>query len=390
MTVAEIQSVVAMYLQRSVAKFDVTGTGANLILVAMNNARKYAERRHNWSVCRKKGYLSVTTANEVAWDSPTWFGGGTEKMKEGKHWWLRGDATDVTNKVSTTDCPIKILGHGVKHVVETKQNYEAWGEDYAELRQLRESSSWHPMLNQPHGVVRGKWLELYPKPTATQVLVVDGYHWWADWTASDVVASVWSGVLPDTIYGTYIDDSYVWVELDNTNVVHISVMALDNANDGFTVSQLALPYGTRNKPSMGLTQTEFTKEYVQSCLNLMGFTAELTATSVRVSIAGGDPTVNHFVKLYDHNIGDFVVNENITFTEDTAADLSATTDWWTENAAEYLILRTLVECNRLGHVFVGNKEGNLPSPEKQAEQLLQDLITQDNAGELAGGQIELY
>jgi len=107
MTVAEIQSVVAMYLQRSVAKFDVTGTGANLILVAMNNARKYAERRHNWSVCRKKGYLSVTTANEVAWDSPTWFGGGTEKMKEGKHWWLRGDATDVTNKVSTTDCPVK-------------------------------------------------------------------------------------------------------------------------------------------------------------------------------------------------------------------------------------------------------------------------------------------
>lgn len=43
---------------------------------------KYAERKHNWSVC-KKGYLSVTTANEVAWDSPTWFGGGSDKMKKG-------------------------------------------------------------------------------------------------------------------------------------------------------------------------------------------------------------------------------------------------------------------------------------------------------------------
>jgi hypothetical protein len=41
-------------------------------------------------------------------------------------------------------------------------------------------------------------------------------------------------------------------------------------------------------------------------------------------------------------------------------------------------------------VFTGNKEGNLPSPEKAAEQALQVLIDQDNAGELAGGQIELY
>ena len=89
MTVAEIQSVVAMYLQRSVAKFDVSGTSANLILVAMNNARKYAERRHNWSVCRKKGYLSVTTANEVAWDSPTWFGGGTEKLMNGLQTYIK-------------------------------------------------------------------------------------------------------------------------------------------------------------------------------------------------------------------------------------------------------------------------------------------------------------
>lgn len=380
MTVAEIQSVVAMYLQRSVAKFDVTGTSANLILVAMNNARKYAERRHNWSVCRKKGYLSVTTANEVAWDSPTWFGGGTEKMKEGKHWWLRGDATDVTNKVSTTDCPIKILGHGVKHVVETKQNYEAWGEDYAELRQVRESSSWHPMLNQPHGVVRGKWLELYPKPTATQVLVVDGYHWWADWTVTNTTSASntsSASATPPTLAVVTIPNADLIItgrrRLEITAIPEGEVITLnwvfeynEGGNNVYMIPNASqLVHSVTTATTLWAAQNE-----IMTLLTNYGFTCAIVGSDLEVSR--------------------LVTTGSLGWTTYTLGITSATTDWWTENAAEYLILRTLVECNRLGHVFVGNKEGNLPSPEKQAEQLLQDLIMQDNAGELAGGQIELY
>lgn len=385
MTVAEIQSVVAMYLQRSVAKFDVTGTGANLILVAMNNARKYAERRHNWSVCRKKGYLSVTTANEVAWDSPTWFGGGTEKMKEGKHWWLRGDATDVTNKVSTTDCPIKILGHGVKHVVETKQNYEAWGEDYAELRQVRESSSWHPMLNQPHGVVRGKWLELYPKPTATQVLVVDGYHWWADWTGLGERSVFF---LPDLAYSMTTQDSYLRITVDfegatTATLDRVYNIILDVASSGLSFVSAGPAFV--NIMIQGLTV--YDKTNVINILNRFGLEAESATGGINLTISGITPSIE--AQGFDgFTASDVFPNAALAETPISAG--TSTTDWWTENAAEYLILRTLVECNRLGHVFVGNKEGNLPSPEKQAEQLLQDLIMQDNAGELAGGQIELY
>jgi len=389
MTVAEIQSTVAMYLQRSVAKFDVSGTSANLILIAMNNARKYAERRHNWSVCRKKGYLSVTTANEVAWDSPTWFGGGTEKLKEGKHWWLRGDATDTTNKVSTTDCPIKILGHGVKHVSEMRQNYETWGEEYQELRQLRQDSGWHPMLNQPHGVVRGKWLELYPKPTATQLLVVDGYKWWPGWTSG--VDAVWSATLDASFFVNLDDESYLYVNVQNTEETRIGVIALDDANDGTAVSQLGSPYGQVNAPTLAIDATGFTKENVKSALEQMGFDVSLTASSVQINIAGSEPSVST-VQQYSQLDGAFINSTPLVFAETSAAINSSTntSDWWTENAEEFLILRTLVECNRLGHVFTGNKEGNLPSPEKQAEQALQDLIMQDSAGELAGGQIELY
>jgi hypothetical protein len=369
MTVAEIQGVVAMYLQRSVAKFDVSGTSANLLLVAMNNARKYAERKHNWSVCRKKGYLSVTTANEVAWDSPTWFGGGTEKMREGKHWWLRGDTTDTTNKFSTTDAPIKILGHGVKHVVETKQDYEDWGEEFNEQRQLRQDSNWHPMLNQPHGLVRGKWLELYPRPTSTQILVVDGYAWWPAWTDPG------SGTVSVTFQTSDInladeDGAYLSIAFGGNTYVFED----DRASDG--LQHVSGGY------------------FITTVTSLNGAMATITpmleALGCTVTTSGLNTTISAVVSSGELSVELFNNSGVSQWSELDTPTLNDYTDWWTENAEEYLILRTLVECNRLGHVFVGNKEGNLPSPEKQAEQLLQDLILQDSAGEMAGGQIELY
>lgn len=376
MTVAEIQGVVAMYLQRSVAKFDVSGTSANLLLVAMNNARKYAERKHNWSVCRKKGYLSVTTANEVAWDSPTWFGGGTEKMREGKHWWLRGDTTDTTNKFSTTDSPIKILGHGVKHVVETKQDYEDWGEEFNEQRQLRQDSNWHPMLNQPHGLVRGKWLELYPRPTSTQLLIVDGYAWWSPWTTT--TGSRASVTMPGTWLSDMVTagDSLTVTVAESATVTHQLQIFRVNS-----VAAVSVPW--TGVPRYQALTSELVVATIAERLSLVGITATVSGSDLVITSdnVGADTSVT--------------VTKTISATPTTLTDSgdgldTVVTDWWTENAEEYLILRTLVECNRLGHVFVGNKEGNLPSPEKQAEQLLQDLILQDSAGELAGGQIELY
>jgi len=377
MTVAEIQGVVAMYLQREVARFNVSGTGANLLLVAMNNARKYAERKHNWSVCRKKGYLSVTTANEVAWDSPTWFGGGTEKMREGKHWWLRGDTTDTTNKFSTTDSPIKILGHGVKHVVETKQDYEDWGEEFSEMRQLRQDSNWHPMLNQPHGLVRGKWLELYPRPTTTQLLIVDGYAWWPMWTGVDSIGTtVWS-----------------FTNVTDIDLTDATVDAVEVLLSGPTPNGVVLIRGSNPNPESFLSGSQNYANVIITTWTLANIVAALDKYLYlgSVSSAGSVVTIALETSGYTMEIRTKdSSNVQIDTFSPTGTETSATTDWWTENAEEYLILRTLVECNRLGHVFVGNKEGNLPSPEKQAEQLLQDLILQDSAGELAGGQIELY
>lgn len=385
MTVAEIQGAVAMYLQRSVAKFDVSGTSANLLLVAMNNARKYAERRHNWSVCRKKGYLSVTTGNKVSWDSPTWFDAGTEKLKEGKHWWLRS-TTDTTNEWNESDKPLKVIQHGVKHVVETKRQYQAMGDEW-ESYVHDTGSLLHPLLNQAHGVLRGKWLELYPRPTVTTQVVVDGYYWWPDWTnnwgAGDVIRT-WSFTEADidlTDAGIYRIGFVCHPDLSipgapaNVNWVDISgdLATLVEASAGWATVFSATE-------SLGAIVEAINSAWKDGTVSLSGST-------ITVTKQGADPdleifTLDNTVTLIDSHVP--------TIVSTTAVPTSNTTDWWTENAEEFLILRTLVECNRLGHVFTGNKEGNLPSPEKAAEEALQTLINQDNAGELAGGQIELY
>jgi len=381
MTVAEIQGAVAMYLQRSVAKFDVSGTNANLLLVAMNNARKYAERKHNWSVSRKKGYLSVTTGNKVSWDSPVWFDAGTEKLKEGKHWWLRS-TTDTINEWNQSDVPLKVIQHGVKHVVETKRQYQAMGDEW-EAYVSDTNSTCHPLLNQSHGVLRGKWLELYPRPTVTTQVVVDGFYWWPNWTGIGVVSSFF---LPDLAYSANTQGSYLKLTVNNgdsnSTFFNYYYIFLDVAGSSVSV---AFPYADAGV--VVLNAASIAKATLIQVLTKLGLTATSATGGIDIQVSGANPSIT--AQGYDA-VGAVDVFAAQALTETSVSSGSGETDWWTENAEEFLILRTLVECNRLGHVFTGNKEGNLPSPEKAAEQALQVLIDQDNAGELAGGQIELY
>jgi len=385
MTVAEIQGAVAMYLQRSVAKFDVSGTDANLLLVAMNNARKYAERRHNWSVCRKKGYLSVTTGNKVSWDTPTWFDAGTEKMKEGKHWWLRS-TTDTVNEWNTSDVPLKVIQHGVKHVVETKRQYQAMGDEW-EAYVNDTNSTCHPLLNQSHGVLRGKWLELYPRPTATTQVVVDGYCWWPNWESgwgAGEVLRTWSFTETDidlTDAGIYRIGFICYTE-DGVTSSLAHVNWLDKLGDMATIVETNEGYASVFSATESLAD-------IVAAVNTAWKNGSVTldGSTVTVTKEGVDPTLE--IVTLDNAVA-AIDSHSPTVVSSTPLPTTTTSDWWTENAEEFLILRTLVECNRLGHVFTGNKEGNLPSPEKAAEQALQVLIDQDNAGELAGGQIELY
>ena len=391
MTVAEIQSVVASYLQRTVDKFDVAGTDVNLLLVAMNNARKYAEKRHNWSFSRKKGYFSVTTSNKVALDSPTWFDGGTEKMKEGKHWWLRG-SSNVSSETMDVDKVLKVIDQGVKYRLESGQEYEGWGENWEEERLMRVSGTAHPLLMQSHAITRGKWLELYPVPTETKIVVVDGFYWWENWES--VAQPRWSITLPTGLFVNRVDDSYVYLNAQKSGAggwVKQGVVVLDDAANGTNISMAASPFGQVGAPHVCLDAAGFTKENLKVYLEKLGFECELTTDSVKV-IFDGEPTTLS-VMLYNHTTVAAEISTNLLGSmvlETGAVDLDAVSDWWTENAEEFLILRSIVEANRLGQMFVGNKEGNLPPPVKEAEAALELLIKQDEDMMQAGGAIEIY
>ncbi len=386
MTVGEIQAAIATYLQKSVSKFDVAGTDVNLVLVALNNARRYAERRHNWSVSRKKGFFSVTTSNKVDITSPTWFDAGTEKMKEGKHWWLRSE-DNTSDESLASDVPIKVISQGVKHKLETAVHYEDWGCEWQDRAELRTTGSRHPLLQQTHGVVRGKWLGLYPTPEATKKIVVDGFYWWPEWTSAAVER--WEMTLPTSVFLARNDESYLSINIQTPSEFKQIILYLDDAANGTSISSLGAPYGTGLTPVMGLDATAFTKTNVFNVLNYLGWDVELTIDSVKIT-GDGEPS-SSAVQFYNSATGVFEINTTMaTSLALSVSDMSALTDWWTENASEFLMLRSIVEANMLGMLFVGNKEGNLAAPEKQAERALELLIKQDEDMEMAGGSIELY
>lgn len=385
MTVAEIQSVVASYLQRSVEKFDVAGTEVNLVLLAMNNARKYAERRHNWNVCRKKGYFLVDPAvNRVELSSPVWFDGGNEKLKEGKHWWIRGSG-DVVNETVSEDRVLKVIDQGVKYRLEAEREYGGAWWDEREGRRMSEEC--HPLLQQPYAVSRGKWIELYPKPTEEKIVVVDGYHWWPNWTGGGV--EKWSVVLPTNVFVNRNDDSYLHIDVLTPEERRRIVLYLDNAMDGTAVSMLTPPHGKVTIAHLAIVSTGFTKNNVFNALEALGWDVEIVGDSVKIVVKGEPMTAT--VEMYnsDSAITEFVLSM-AAIQESGVVDLALESDWWTENAEEFLILRSVVEANRLGQAFVGNKEGNLPPPVKEAEAALELLIKQDEDTKMAGGAIEIY
>lgn len=388
MTVSEIQSVVASYLQKTVAKFDIQGTDVNLVLLAMNNARKYAEKRHNWNVCRQKGYFSVNSSNKVLLDSPTWFDGGTEKMKEGKHWWLRG-SSNVVDETVVEDRVMKVIDQGVKFRLEADKEYGGVWWDERNERQDRTNTVHHPLLMQPYAVSRGKWFELYPKPEDTKIVVVDGYKWWNNWVGAGsgpLIRRTWkfnqgnitlSGGPAKVLFRLYTDTSYAtseesvaWIRLNPSNVAGAQALVETNDNQASCFTQantLSAIIDSVNKfVRNGRVWVESSDIYVMK----EGANPSLqvsTFNSAGAGLASYNPTVYSNVSLNEEE-----------------------TDWWTENAEEFLILRSMVEANRLSQAFVGNKEGNLPPPVKEAEAALELLIRQDEDMKMAGGAIEIY
>jgi len=174
---------IAAYLHEDVSVF-VKGTGDNqvdLLLVALNNARKTAERSHDFAICSKGGHYSVSDSG-INWvEDITWWDAGEQEVRKVKNWYLRG--TDgIAGGEYGNDTILRATDK------DTLSRAQA-ALDYSGLRSLDRypgsavTDHRDPLLGQTYVVINGLKAALHPKPTSEKILTVDACFWWPDWTS---------------------------------------------------------------------------------------------------------------------------------------------------------------------------------------------------------------
>lgn len=189
MIVGQLKTLIAAYLHRDIADF-VKGTGGNqvdILLVALNHARKKAEKVVDFSVCRQKGYLKILT-DDVDWSTgTTWFDGGDWVGRRVKRFGLRTTGTAADGEFGGVDRFLRSISRDQQAELFTRQDYR-WSPSYPGARYPGDAildPLYNPLLNQPYAVVRGTTVGLYPVPTTSQMMIVDAFVWFPDWTADD-------------------------------------------------------------------------------------------------------------------------------------------------------------------------------------------------------------
>ncbi len=192
-TVGQIKEVVAGYLHKPVSEF-VKGSGAtevNLLLLALNNARKTAEKFHDFSICRRRGYFSVT--NDAAdWRSPTWFS-GTGTARKVKTWYERVSGGSAAGAYGGVDRVMRQLTQEQVAKLYAREDYmdaPLWTTE----RYLSDAASpiaRDPLMGQNYIVTEGFNFYFYPQSTTAKVIVADAFYWWPDWSL-DATTDWWT------------------------------------------------------------------------------------------------------------------------------------------------------------------------------------------------------
>jgi hypothetical protein len=183
-TIGQIKEVIAANLHKSTSDY-VKGTGANqidLLLLALNNARKSAEKLHDFAICRKRGYFSHSGGLQ-GWRNPTWFSGSGTARKV-KTWYERVEGDETDGAFGGVDRVLRAITQDQKAQLYAREDYlEAplWPNE----RYVADSESAvgrDPLLSQTYVVLEGHNFYIHPTSNATRLIVVDTFYWWADWT----------------------------------------------------------------------------------------------------------------------------------------------------------------------------------------------------------------
>jgi hypothetical protein len=184
MTIGQIHASIAAYLRKPIADF-VIGSGAtqtDLLYLALNNARKAAEKARDFSICRKRGYFSITTS--ANWTAPTWFDATSVVARKVKNWYVRTTGTGASGEFGGIDRAVKAVTLDQISSLYRRSDYATVPMDSNQRYAADFDTTFglDPLLGQTYIIIDGQRCQLHPVPTTAQVIVVDAYFWYPDWT----------------------------------------------------------------------------------------------------------------------------------------------------------------------------------------------------------------
>lgn len=187
-SVGSIIDAVKLYLQTAFPSTDTGLIGASggasavdtavetLCLLALNNARKFAELKHDWRHSQVRGRVTVPSEGKVALSSVTDYYDAlvTFDLKA-----VTGVYKEDSETGLLTPWPLVTNKALAQEVTDLNDRVNGYDEDYRYRKDLTTDQD----ARRTQVVVRGDYLHLDPGSSESVSLVVDGYRWMADYTA---------------------------------------------------------------------------------------------------------------------------------------------------------------------------------------------------------------
>ncbi len=171
MNVGEIKKAVAAYLDKPVTDF--AKNGIDLLLIASNNARKYAERMHDFSHLHAYGKLTLPSGESgVALSAATTTGDVAVSVKT---------LLNVYRRYDSGDLPLSLMEKSALTTLQRESNDRTlWDSDT--VRALADYDTYPDEILHRKVYRLGNTLYLHPSPSAEMELRIDYVGWADDYT----------------------------------------------------------------------------------------------------------------------------------------------------------------------------------------------------------------
>ena len=184
MTIGRLKTLIASYLQKLDPVAFLKGVGesqVDLLLTALNNARKIAEREHDFAVCLRGGYYTVGPMGANWANDITWWESSNVKVRAVQNWYLRGP-DGVGGGEYGNDTILRATDKATLVKAQAALSYSHAHVQHDCYSSCGHLSSSDPLLGQTYIIIHGQKFSLHPKPSTDRIVTVDACFWWPDWT----------------------------------------------------------------------------------------------------------------------------------------------------------------------------------------------------------------